>query len=255
MPLIETARGAIFIEDRPMPKPNQPTLVLIHGAGGAHQAWAHSTRHLANANIVALDLNGHGASAGQGHADIPAYADDMIALLDALHIEKAIFAGHSMGGGIALTLALDHPERVHGLILVGTGAMLKVAPAVLEKLPTDRATITAMLVDWFWSENADPAAKSADYDHLMSINLHTFHNDFLACNQFDVRSRLHEIHAPTLIINGTQDKLTPPKFASYLHENIANASLTLIENASHRLPLENAAKFDQLLNDFIAQLT
>lgn len=250
MPLIETSRGAIFIESRPEINQN-PTLVLIHGAGGTHQAWAQSTRHIANANVSALDLNGHGASAGNGHADIPSYAADTIALLDALQIEKAIFAGHSMGGGIALTLALDHPERVQGLILVGTGAMLKVAPAVLEKLPTDRAAITAMLVDWFWSENADPAAKSADYDHLMRINLHTFHNDFIACNQFDVRSRLAQIQTPTLIINGTQDKLTPPKFATYLHENIAHASLVLIEGASHRLPIENAVEFSRLISDFI----
>jgi pimeloyl-ACP methyl ester carboxylesterase len=254
MAIIPTKRGNIHFEQSTAVS-NAPVLMLIHGAGGTHLDWPESIRQLSNVDVIALDLPGHGGSAGSGHDSLNAFAADVIALLDALEIERAIFAGHSMGGGIALTLALEYPSRTLGLILVGTGAKLSVHPDILDNLISDRQRVTQMLVDWFWSPDADPAMKQANYDHLMRINPHTFHADFAACNTFDVRERLSEIQTPTLIIAGTDDKMTPHKFAVYLHNQITNSRLQTIEDGSHKFLLEKPAIIRQILINWIDQIT
>ena len=110
----------------------KPPVVLIHGAGGTHLHWPAPIRRLPEYPVYALDLPGHGKSEGRGQQSITAYAQCVLDWMDSLQMHKAVFIGHSMGGAVALTLGLQHPERVLGLGLVGTGARLKVAPAILE---------------------------------------------------------------------------------------------------------------------------
>ena len=107
-------------------------LVLIHGAGGSHLHWGVAVRTLPEGDVYALDLPGHGRSAGSGRTTVAQYASWVIRLLDALGIERAVMAGHSMGGAIAQTAALEFPEGVRGLVLVGTGSRLRVVPSILE---------------------------------------------------------------------------------------------------------------------------
>ncbi len=119
------------------PASPSPHLILVHGAGGSHLHWGAAVRNLHNANVYALDLPGHGRSEGPGHGTIADYAAFVVAFMDALDIQQAVIAGHSMGGATALTAALNHPQRVAGLLLVGTGARLRVLPRILEGTMND----------------------------------------------------------------------------------------------------------------------
>ena len=102
--------------------PALPSIVFVHGAAMDHTVWALQTRYFAHhgRNVLAIDLPGHGRSAGPALADIGAMADWVIRALDALGIETAKLVGHSMGSLVVLEAAARHPKRVTGLALLGT---------------------------------------------------------------------------------------------------------------------------------------
>ncbi len=103
---------------------NKSAVVLLHGAGGTHLHWPYNLRRLNNYKIYAPDLPGHGKSAGLGMQSVGKYADAVAEWITSVGIKKAVIAGHSMGGAIAQTLAIEYPKLVSGLILVATGAKL-----------------------------------------------------------------------------------------------------------------------------------
>ncbi len=89
----------------------RPPLLLIHGAGGTHMHWPAALRRLADWNVYALDLPGHGKSPGPGRDSIAAYCDVVYGVIQALGLERAVLAGHSMGGAIVQEFALHYPGR------------------------------------------------------------------------------------------------------------------------------------------------
>ena len=245
MPLISTARGEIWIEHE---APDLFPVMLIYGAGGLHTDWGVDLREWA----FALDLPGHGHSPGSSRDQVDAYAADVIALLDALRIKQAVIVGHSLGGAVALTLALAAPERLSGLILVSSGAKLAVHPDILNHIFGDPLYVADLLSRWLWSPAADPALIQAKYDQLLTVPPEVLFDDFSASNNFDVRARLGDLRVPTLIVGGQQDVMTPPKFGQYLQANIAGADLALIDQAGHMLPLERSVAFSDTITRWMA---
>jgi len=237
MPFIETKIGKIYVIDQ-RKNTDTPPLLLIHGAGGTHLDWPASLRRLPNANPLLPDLPGHGKSPTPGRDTITAYAADIISLLDALEIPSAIVAGQSMGGAIALTLALDYSERVSGLILIGTGAKLSVSPDIVERILTDQEAVARLLSEWYWSEATPIERRELTYKQIMAQPAQIIYDDYVACNGFDVRARLNEIQARALIFAGTQDKMTPQKYGVYLQQYIPDAELVTLEGAGHMMALE-----------------
>src|SRR5262245_28525119 len=154
MPFVETAVGKLWYTDHRDPTAHLPVTLLVHGAGGTHLDWPAELRRLPEANAIALDLSGHGRSPGSGRQAVSAYAADIIAFMDALKLSQAIICGHSMGGAIAMTLALDYPQRVQGLILVGTGAKLSVRPDILNGFMADMPGTVSLVVDLYYGKTA-----------------------------------------------------------------------------------------------------
>jgi pimeloyl-ACP methyl ester carboxylesterase len=218
----------------------RPPLIFIHGAGGTHLHWPHQVRRMPNQRILALDLPGHGKSAGIGSQSISDYASQIVEFLDAARLNAAVFFGHSMGSAIALTLALDFPKRVLGLGLVGSGARLRVNPQILESAASDLLFPHAikLINEAEFSANVNPRLKELAAQRMNEIRPSVLHGDFLACNEFDVMSRLGEISKPTLILCGADDILTPVKYSEFLHAQIANSRLVLVPDAGHMAMLE-----------------
>jgi pimeloyl-ACP methyl ester carboxylesterase len=233
MPIIETERGKFYYADHR--QDDTPPLFLIHGAGGTHLDWSIQLRKL---GTIVPDLPGHGKSEPPGRTTIDAYADDIIALMNALNLPSAVIGGQSMGGGIALMLALQYPERVRGLVLIGTGAKLRVSPAILDRLLTEQASVGEMFKTMLWGKHTDQRIRDLGYEQFMKTPAEVVHEDYLACNQFDVRDRLSEIRIPALVFGATEDQMTPMKWSEYLAENIAQAQLIRVENAGHMMGLE-----------------
>jgi pimeloyl-ACP methyl ester carboxylesterase len=242
-------------EHRAASSPEQPTLVLIHGAGGNLYHWPPALRRLPGHDVLALDLPGHGRSSGPGCTTITAYATILAAWLDHVGLSSCVVIGHSMGGAIALELALREASRLRGLVLIATGARLRVHPDILNRVRDDPAGVAAMLVEWAYGPQATPEQKRRYRQHLLRMDREVLYGDWLACDRFDVRAQLEAIALPTLILAGTADIMTPPSRATFLAAHIPGADLAWIEGAGHMLPLERPAEVAGAIRGFVAGLS
>lgn len=254
MPYVSIAGERIFYIHHPATRLEFPPLVLVHGAGGSHQHWGHQIRSIPNAVTYALDLPGHGRSSGTGCQTIEGYAHYVIEFMDALQLTRATIAGHSMGSAIALWMALHDPARVEALILVGSGAKLRVLPRILEGILKDFDTTIRFIVEKSYGKGATEETLRAGWQQMRSVSPITLHNDFAACDSFDVMDSLPRIYQPTLLITGTQDIMTPPKYATYLRDHIPAARLVLVEDAGHMVMIEKAKVVSDAIRDFLDTL-
>jgi pimeloyl-ACP methyl ester carboxylesterase len=230
-----------YVARHPVPGGSAP-VVYIHGAGGSHQHWLHQVRDNIHSPSYTLDLPGHGWSEGSGRESIQAYGDWLVSFLDITGLDRAVLVGHSMGGGIALDVALRHPARVAGLGLVATGARLRVAPAILDGFRQDPERTVRLVTQWAYGPEAPVDLVRRGRRQMEAIPGHVFYADFAACDRFDVMARLGDIIAPVVVVCGTKDVMTPPKYSAYLRDHISGAELHLIEGAGHMVMLEKPAE-------------
>jgi pimeloyl-ACP methyl ester carboxylesterase len=229
-------------------------LLLVHGAGGSHLVWPDQLRRLPDTSVLALDLPGHGRSSPPGRDSIRAYADVIAALINALDLEKVVIMGHSMGGAIALDLALRELTSLCGLVLIGTGARLRVTPAILGQLMADFATTVELIVQHSWCESAPEGVVAAGRSMILKQDPAVLHADFNACNEFDVMQQLDRIQLPTLVISGGSDLLAPAKYGQYLSANIHGAVYAEIEGGGHMMALEQPERVASAVASFLDEL-
>ena len=232
----------------------RPALLFVHGAGGDHTIWGEQLRELAqNFSVAALDLNGHGRSPAREGDGLQTYTEDVLAALEALTMPTVV-VGHSMGGAIALTVALQRPKNLVGLGLVGTGAKLKVHPQILELCQTDFEKAVELVVQWAFADQSSSELREKARLQMRRNGAQALFRDFSSCNTFDVMARLSEIAVPTMILCGRDDKLTPIKYSEYLQQNIPNAHLKIIDGAGHMVMVEQREAVTQALREFCARL-
>ncbi len=231
-----------------------PPVVLIHGAGGTHLFWPPEMRRLTGYRVYALDLPGHGKSGGRGLQSISAYCQAVRTWLEAVGLHSAVFVGHSMGSAIALTLALDHPEHVLGLGLIGASARLRVAADLLEYAsnPATQSKAVELVVQRSFSPQTPASFIQLAGKRLAEARPSVLYGDFSACNDFDEIARVGQIRAPTLILCGEDDQMTPPRFARLLSESIPNSMLKIIPSAGHMVMLEQPRATAAALAEFLA---
>lgn len=231
----------------------RPAVILLHGAGGNHLFWPPEIRRLTGQRIYALDLPSHGKSEGVGRQSISNYAEAVLDFMDALKLRKAIFVGHSMGGAIALWLGIHRPARTLGLSLIATAPRLRVSPELLENTsnPTTCPLAVKTIVDWSFSESAEARLKELACKRLSESRSSVLHGDFIACASYDESNFLGRIKAPTLIICGAQDKMTPVYLSQAMHERIKGSLLHVIDRAGHMVMLEQPLAVARLLDLFL----
>jgi pimeloyl-ACP methyl ester carboxylesterase len=236
--------------------PDSPPLVLIHGSGGSRLHWPPQVRRLSNYRVFGLDLPGHGDSPGDGETTIHGYVKRVVEWLDEQRIETAVLAGHSMGGAIAMTTALEEPGRVAGLVLVGTGGRLRVIKEILQASadPNRLKETVEVVTAWSFADQTPEKLVALAKMRMMETQSEVIHGDFTACNQFDILDRLTEIQVPSLILCGEQDRLTPLKYARYLDEHIPESTLVLIEGAGHMVMLERPLEVAEAVKNFLARM-
>lgn len=240
----------IFTTHQPGPT-DRPALLLIHGAGGRHLDWPARLRYLPETTVYALDLPGHAGSAGPGRDSIEAYADEVAAFIEAVGLARVVLVGHSMGGAIALTLALRQMPPVVGLVLVGTSARLRVGEIILDNILPDFPKALELIFKFAWSDQARPVQVALAKRLMREIGPKVVYGDFLACHHFDARERLGEIALPSLVLSGAADRMTPAKFGQALAAGIPGAKSVVIDRVGHFLMQETPERVAREIERFL----
>jgi pimeloyl-ACP methyl ester carboxylesterase len=228
--------------------------VFVHGAGGNSRLWSRTIGGLSGGGkALAVDLPGH----PEGEITcktIPDYAEALHSFLTESGLARPAVCGHSMGGAVALQLAISHPDDLGAVVLVSTGAKLGVDPQIIEGLRRQpMRTIEGIITPWGFSSLELGLGREAR-GALSISNLPVFLNDYLACSGFDVRDDLKEIRTKTLVICGDKDRMTPPRWSHYLRENIQGSELYLLKDSGHMAPLEKPDALARLVGAFLADL-
>ncbi len=242
-------------------------VVFLHGFPHNRSLWAPQLGGLlARARCVAPDLRGFGDSEISGPYTMDRYADDVIAMLDALQIERAVIAGLSMGGYIAFALWRRHRQRVRALILADTrpGADSEEARTkrrehiALARAKGSGAVADALIAGMLGSTTREKHPDIADAVHRM-MTMAPVNGVIGALEAMiarpDSTPTLATIDVPTLIIVGDEDILTPPKEAQAMHEQIPGSRLEILAGAGHVSNVERPAAFNHVASEFLGVLT
>ncbi len=256
MPYVQAGETRIhFVEQEPIPASHLPSVVFIHGAGGSHQMWLQQLRRLGRwRKAIAMDLPGHGKSEGSGADRIETYRDLVKEFLAAVGLDRIVMVGHSMGGAIIQSLALVHPELLAAIVLVGTGARLRVQPQIFAGLHNDARQTVELMTRWGRAPGASSELLRQDADAMLRTSLSVIEGDLRACDTFDLMEQIKAITRPTLVICGTDDLMTPPKYAEYLHREINGSQLALIPAAGHMVMLEKPDEVGRSIEAFLERL-
>lgn len=253
MPRISLSDQKLFYARQGQAAAGQPNVVLVHGAAGSHLDWPPQLRKMAGSMVYALDLPGHGRSDKPGRTTIDGYTDVVSEFVAALKLRNVILVGHSMGGAIAQMIGLRQPAWLAGLVLVGTGARLRVAPLFLDGVMADFEAVADRLMNFYWGDGTPAEVIQHSRRMWIENDPAVVHGDFLACDRFDITDRLEEITTPVLVIGSSADRMTPLKYSQYLAEHLPRAKLVTVDDCGHMLALERADVVTTAVWDFVSR--
>lgn len=252
----------IYYQERGTGEP----LVLLMGFGADGDVWElHAAEYEKHFRCIILDNRGVGKSdQPEGPYSTAMMAEDTIAVMDHLGISKAKVAGISMGGAIAQSLALNHPDRVSCLVLISTWPSFNnYAKTVYRNLiklrkTSDPGDFMELLQLWIFAppyyetgmadlEEGQTGARNNDNPQSQS----GFEGQLHACMNHNSVDRLHEIKVPTLITIGMMDIFTPPPFSDLLHEKIAGSELVRFPTGGHVHHWEDLDRFNSVTTQFL----
>lgn len=230
-------------------------ILYVHGSGGCHQVWIEQYGPKGVGPAVAVDLTGHGGSddvpLDPGRETLDAYADDVVAIAAAT--DARVLAGNSMGGAVAMWVALERDLEFDALILCGTGAKLGVSDDLLGLLATDfGAAVDALDEPEMLFHDAPQETVDQSTAMLHDVGAAVTERDFRTCDAFDVRDRLGEIEVPALAITGEHDGLTPPSFTEYLGERLTRGEAAILADCAHLSMLEEPGAWNDRVREFLA---
>ncbi|WP_371673536.1 alpha/beta hydrolase [Streptomyces sp. NBC_00289] len=255
MPQFEVDGATLTYDDEGPHDDAGVPLVFVHGWTANRHRWDHQLTHFAQRRrVIRLDLRGHGESSGAGVRTVAALAEDVLALLDHLKVDRFVVVGHSMGGMIAQTIALSHPERVERMVLVnsigrmafsrGRGLLMAVSTLVPFKLFVATNIQRAFAPGYPREEIRAYVQASASLPQEVVMTLYG------AMRAFDVLDRVGEIHTPTLLVHGYHDIQLPVSQMLRMAKDYPDAVIRILD-AGHELPVEKPAELTEALDRFV----
>ena len=238
--------------------PQKRTAVFIHGAGLDHSSFALQSRYFGyhGWNVLALDLPGHGKSAGPALTTVPAMSDWVLRLLGSAHVSRASLVGHSMGSLIAADAAARHADRVERIALIGTAYPMKVGEAFLGAAQRNEYSAFDMSTIWGHAPqvplggNPNPGMwmYGDTQARLERLAPGVLYADLKACNDFTLSG---SPKCPALFILGKRDVMTPVRAAKGLQDAIAGAKTVVVDYSGHSLMAEAPDATLDALIDFL----
>ncbi|WP_116709778.1 3-oxoadipate enol-lactonase [Actinomycetospora cinnamomea] len=219
-----------------------PALVLLCSLGSTVDMWAPQRRELADEfRVITIDTRGHGGSpVPDGPYRIEDLARDVLETLDEVGVDRASFAGVSLGGAIVQWIGLHAPERASTLAMLCTAARFPNAETFRQRAETVRADGVAAVADavvarWFTEDyaKAEPDTVARMRDLIASTPAEGYAGCAEAIADWDVVDELGGIRVPTLVVAGVEDPATPPEHQQVLADGIPGARLECITDAAH----------------------
>ena len=257
MPEVVVKRTKIhYLEEKSRTSSSKMTVVLIHGSGGNAGMWRKVMEGLAEGyDSLAVDLPGHGKSQGEGMKSIPEYREFMKDFFGVMGTEKIVLGGHSLGGGIVQDFVLKYPEKLRAILLIGTGARLRVLPEALERSrQMAEGKIESRFDPWVFAPGATAAVLSEGEREWAKTSPRVRYQDLAACDQFDIMREVEKIRIPALMICGREDRLTPVKYSEYLKGKILGSKMEIVEGAGHAVMLEAPEVLSRVILIFLRSL-
>lgn len=226
------------------------TLVCIHGAGCTGEVF--DPVRTAFPDAVTPNLPGHDAD---GAAEtVEAFADAIERVIEEPQLERVTVCGHSLGALIALELAARKPPWLRGCVIIGGGARLPVAPAILDGLRNDFDATVERIAGYMWAErSAERVAYVADT--MRRIGAAQVLADFRACDAYDADPLLERIDVPLLALTGERDKMTPPALGAQLAGRVPRGESRRVPGAGHMLMHEAPAGTNEAVRSFVEQIS
>ena len=239
-------------------------LILIHGLADDHRAWRRAVADLMlRHRVILYDLRGHGqTSLGEANCTLRQLGADMVSLMDAIGIDRAAIAGFSLGGTIAMRVAIDHAERVGRLALVATSSRVGRAAAdwytqrvemVARGDPQLRETLDRDAAD-VYAEAPSELEEGLLIRRQSTADPRGYGNAcaaMAALNASPLDPELSGISAPTLIVASELDKHCPPKAAEIISAGIKGSRLEVIPGAGHPIPVEKPGELAHSIISFL----
>ncbi len=232
----------------------RPTLLLIHGAGGASTVWPDVLLGLKTCQTVLLDLPGHGRSPQPGRRTISHYADAVTRFIDSQSLSNVLIGGHSMGGAVALELARRELPNLRGLVLIGSSSRLRVGLPLFATLSNDFNQAADMISEWSFAKDAPPGLRQQATESMRVCGSLVTTGDFLACNHFDVTADLEQMALPALIISGTADRMVPHRHSAKTAAAMPQATFQALEGVGHYPMQEKSATVARLIEAFVGSV-
>ena len=239
-----------------------PGVIFVHGAQHDHSVWILQSRYLAHHGygVLALDLPGHGRSAGPALASVGELADWVATVQDAAGVKQATIVGHSMGSLIALECAARHPERVAKIALLATAYPMKVSAELLDATKNNEPLAQDMVNIWSHLAYAQYPNNPGPGFWVIGENLRlmqrqkpgVMHVDFVACNTYAGGAKAAaRVRCPALFLLARRDSMTPVRAAQDFAKSIEGARVVVIEGSGHNMMAE---KPDEVLDTLVAFL-
>jgi pimeloyl-ACP methyl ester carboxylesterase len=230
-------------------------VVLVHGLADDHRAWRRVVAPLMlMRRVILYDFRGHGATTlGEADGSLRQLGDDLLGVLDALGLERAAVAGFSLGGTIAMRAAIDHPERIAALALVGTSSRVNGAArawyeeraALVERDDADlRATLDADTAD-VYRNRPDETPDGLRIRRESTADPRGYANACRAMaglNAAPLDEELGAITVPTIVLAGDADQHCPPRAGQIIADRIEGSELRVLPDTGHPLPVERPAE-------------
>ena len=230
-------------------------VVLVHGLADDHRAWRRVVgRLMLSRRVILYDFRGHGSTTlGEADGTLRQLGDDLVGVLDAIGLDQATVAGFSLGGTIAMRAAIDHPERIAALALVGTSSRVNGAArawyeerARLVELndPSLRETLDADTHD-VYRNRPEETPDGLTIRRESTVDPHGYANACRAMaglNSAPLDDELAAIAVPTIVLAGEADQHCPPRAGEIIAGRILGSELRVLPDTGHPLPVERSAE-------------
>lgn len=227
-----------------------PALVCVHGSADNHHVYDRLLDAMPDRERYAINLPGRAGTDGPPLGSVAEMEAFLAGFIEAEVQGDYLVVGHSLGGGVAIEHALSSPSgRLKGIVLISTGARLRVHPMILqlfEQVAASGASIPP-LPPGLYEQGADPELIATASKQRELTPIETGRLDWQAANTFDRMRDLAKIQVPALIMAGTNDALTPAKYAQYLAAQIPQNQLHILEGAGHMLVTERPNEVAKLM--------